>query len=213
MRLTKWGHSCVWLDGPGGRIVIDPGSLTEAGATEAVDAILLTHEHADHFLEARVRAAAAANPRLQVWTNAAVASLLTGLGRQLHVTGHGDAFTVAGFEVRAYGTAHAQVHRDIPLIANTGFLVDGRVFHPGDALTIPDRPVSTLMLPVHAPWLRIADVIDFSREMAPRRAFAAHDGFLNPVGIAFIGGLLGANGPGISTVYRRLAPMEWVDDV
>src|SRR6476469_8767527 len=76
MRLAKWGHSCIRLEGPGGRIVIDPGSLTEAGATAAVDAILLTHEHADHFLETRVRAAAAANPRLQVWTNASVASLL-----------------------------------------------------------------------------------------------------------------------------------------
>ncbi len=213
MRLTKWGHSCIRLDGPGGRIVIDPGCLTEARATEAADAILLTHEHADHFLEARVRAAAAANPRLQVWTNASVAGLLTGLGRQVHVVGHGDAFTAAGFEVQAHGTLHAQVHRDIPLIANTGFLIDGRLFHPGDALTIPDRPVSTLMLPVHAPWLRIADLIDWSREMAPRRAFAAHDGFLNSVGAAFVGGLLGENGPGINTSYRWLAPMEQVDDL
>ncbi len=213
MRLTKWGHACIRLDGPGGRIVIDPGSLTEARATEAADAILLTHEHADHFLEARVRAAAAANPRLQVWTNATVAGLLTGLGRQVHVVGHGDAFTAAGFEVQAHGTLHAQVHRDIPLIANTGFLIDGRLFHPGDALTIPDQPVSTLMLPVHAPWLRIADLIDWSREMAPRRAFAAHDGFLNSVGVAFVGGLLGENGPGIKTSYRWLAPMEQVDDL
>ncbi len=213
MRLTKWGHSCIRLDGPGGRIVIDPGCLTEARATEAADAILLTHEHADHFLEARVRAAAAANPRLQVWTNASVAGLLTGLDRQVHVVGHGDAFTAAGFEVQAHGTLHAQVHRDIPLIANTGFLIDGRLFHPGDALTIPDQPVSTLMLPVHAPWLRIADLIDWSREMAPRRAFAAHDGFLNSVGVAFVGGLLGENGPGINTSYRWLAPMEQVDDL
>ena len=213
MRLTKWGHSCIRLDGPGGRIVIDPGSLTEARATEAADAILLTHEHADHFLEARVRAAAAANPRLQVWTNASVAGLLTGLGRQVHVVGHGDAFTAAGFEVQAHGTLHAQVHRDIPLIANTGFLIDGRLFHPGDALTIPDQPVSTLMLPVHAPWLRIADLIDWSREMAPQRAFAAHDGFLNSVGVAFVGGLLGENGPGINASYRLLAPMEQVDDL
>ena len=214
MRLTKWGHSCIRLEGPGGRgIVIDPGSLTEAGATAAVDAILLTHEHADHFLETRVRAAAAANPRLQVWTNASVARLLTGLGRQLHVVGHGDAFTTAGFDVQAYGTLHAQVHRDVPLIANTGFLIDGRLLHPGDALTIPDQPVSTLLLPIHAPWLRIADLIDWSREMCPKRAFAVHDGFLNSVGIAFVGGLLGENGPGINTNYRRLAPMEEVDDI
>jgi hypothetical protein len=69
------------------------------------------------------------------------------------------------------------------------------------------------MLPIHAPWLRIADLIDWSRELGPRRAFAIHDGFLNSVGIAFVGGLLGENGPGINTIYRRLAPMEEVDDI
>ena len=73
---------------------------------------------------------------------------------------------------------------------------------------MPDRAVDTLMLPVHAPWCRTAELIDWVREVSPRCALALHDGELNPVGIAVIGGLLGEHGPGIPAVYRRLEPMQ-----
>ncbi|HEX3823832.1 MAG TPA: MBL fold metallo-hydrolase [Mycobacteriales bacterium] len=208
MKLTKFGHSCVRLDDDGGTLVIDPGGFTEANAVQGADAILITHEHADHFIESRVREAAATNPGLQVWTVAAVAESLTGLGEQLHVIGHGDAFTAAGFEVEAHGTRHAEIHRDIPRIANSGFLINQRLFHPGDALTVPDKSIDTLLLPVHAPWSRISDLIDWLREVAPTRALAVHDGLLNPNGLGLIGGLLGERGPGVGTDYLRIEPLD-----
>lgn len=213
MKLTKFGHACIRLEGAAGTLVIDPGGLSEAAAIEGADAILVTHEHFDHFVEGRIRAAAQANRGLQVWTVSAVAELLTGMGAQLHVVGDGDTFTAAGFGVEAHGSRHTAVHRDIPVIANTGFLIGGSLFHPGDALTVPDKPVGTLMLPVHAPWSRISDLIDWVREISPQRALAVHDGALNPVGIAIVGGLLGENGPGISSVYHRLEPLEQIDGV
>jgi L-ascorbate metabolism protein UlaG (beta-lactamase superfamily) len=208
MKLTKFGHACVRLDGEGGRLVLDPGAFTEDSSVEGADAILITHEHADHFVENRIRAAAAANPSLQVWTVAAVADSLTGLGDQLHVVGHGDTFTAAGFEIEAHGTWHAEIHPDIPRITNTGYLIDQRLFHPGDALTVPDKPIETLLLPLHAPWSRIADLIDWLREVAPTRALAVHDGLLNATGLGLVGGLLGDRGPGTGTEYVRLEPLE-----
>jgi L-ascorbate metabolism protein UlaG (beta-lactamase superfamily) len=213
VKLTKFGHSCIRLEGPGGRLVIDPGGLTEDAAVDGADAILVTHEHFDHFAEGRLRAAAEANGDLQVWTVAAVADLLTGLRSQVRVVGDGDSFSTAGFEVEAHGTGHAEIHRDIPAVANTGFLVSGRLFHPGDALTVPDKPVTTLLLPVHAPWARISDLIDWVREVSPVRVVAAHDGALNAIGLAQVGGLLGDNGPGINATYCRLAPLGQLEDV
>ncbi len=212
MRLTKFGHACVRLEKPAGSLVVDPGALSETAALAGADSILVTHEHFDHFVEARVRAAARANPGLQVWTVPAVADVLIGLGAQVHVVGHGDAFTTSGFEVEAHGSVHAPVHADMPDVANTGFLIDGRLFHPGDALTVPDKPVDVLMVPVHAPWCRTADIIDWVREVAPRRALAVHDGELNAVGIAVVGGLLGEHGPGIHAPYRRLEPLQSCGD-
>jgi L-ascorbate metabolism protein UlaG (beta-lactamase superfamily) len=213
MNLTKFGHACIRIEGDGGSLVIDPGAFTEDASVEGADAILISHEHPDHFVEARVRAAAAANPGLQVWTVAAVAASLTGLGDQLHVVGDGDTFTAAGFAVEAHGTWHAEIHRDIPRITNSGFLIEGRLFHPGDALTVPGKPIDTLLLPVHAPWSRISDLIDWLREVAPTRALAVHDGLLNPTGLGLVGGLLGDRGPGIGTDYLRVEPLETISDL
>ncbi|MDX6353685.1 MAG: hypothetical protein QOF98_588, partial [Streptomyces sp.] len=85
----------------------------------------------------------------------------------------------------------------IPRITNVGFLVDGSVFHPGDALTVPDHPVDTLLLPVQAPWSKISEVIDFVREVKPRRAIDVHDLLLSdlarPIYDLQIGNLGGAD--------------------
>jgi L-ascorbate metabolism protein UlaG (beta-lactamase superfamily) len=141
MKLTKFGHACIRLEGDSGSMVIDPGMFTEDAAVDAADAILITHQHPDHFFEERIRKTAAANPELEIWTVGAVADSLVGLGGQVHVVGDGDTFTAAGFEVEAHGTWHAEIHPDIPRITNTGFLIDGRLFHPGDALTVPGKPI------------------------------------------------------------------------
>jgi hypothetical protein len=129
----------------------------------------------------------------------------------VHVVGHGDAVTAAGFDVHVHGELHAEIHPDVPRIANVGFLVAGQVFHPGDAFTVPEEPVTTLLLPVHAPWSRIADVIDYVRAVDADQAYALHDGLLNDTGLGLVASLLGENGPGTPTPYSRLAPGESVE--
>ena len=57
MELTKYGHACVAVSDAGQRLVIDPGAFTEASALEGASAVLVTHEHPDHFVPARLRAA------------------------------------------------------------------------------------------------------------------------------------------------------------
>jgi L-ascorbate metabolism protein UlaG (beta-lactamase superfamily) len=211
MELIKHGHACVVLGEGDRRLVVDPGSFTEPGALDGASAVLVTHEHADHFAPDRLRAALEADPALEIWTNASVAAKLEGQGTRVHVVGHGDAVTVAGFDVHVHGELHAQIHPDIPRIPNVGFLVEGLVFHPGDALTVPDEPVATLLLPVHAPWSKAAEVIDYMREVHADQAYAVHDGLLNDNGLAVVGRLLGEGGPGTPTPYRRLAPGDSVE--
>jgi L-ascorbate metabolism protein UlaG (beta-lactamase superfamily) len=206
MELTKHGHACVTLSEGDRRIVIDPGAFTDAGALEGAAAVLITHEHADHFEPQRLRAAMDADPALEVWTNASVAAKLDGPRGRVHVVGNGDAVTVAGFDVHVHGELHAEIHPDLPRIPNIGFLVDGQVFHPGDALTVPDEPVTTLLLPVHAPWSRTAELIDYLRAVHADQAFGVHDGLLNDTGLGVVGGLLGERGPGTPTPFSRLAP-------
>jgi L-ascorbate metabolism protein UlaG (beta-lactamase superfamily) len=203
--LTKNSHACIRLEKNGRSLVIDPGSFTEEDATVGADAILVTHEHLDHFNEDRLRTGLEANPAAEIWTLKSVADQLSAAfpGR-VHTVGHGDTFTAAGFDVQVHGELHAVIHPDIPRITNVGFLVDdGRVFHPGDALTVPDHTVETLMLPVMAPWSKISEVIDYVREVKPQRAYDIHDALLTdlarPIYDMQIGALGGAE-------HLRLAP-------
>jgi L-ascorbate metabolism protein UlaG (beta-lactamase superfamily) len=209
MELTKFGHACVTLERDGRRLVVDPGGLTPEDAFAGADAALITHEHFDHFSGAKLAAALDANQALEVWTNESVAKAFDGDPARVHVVGEGDAFTANGFEVRAYGRWHAELHPDIPRVVNVGFLIDGAVFHPGDALTVPYVPVDTLLLPVHGPWSRVADLIDWVREVKPERTLGIHDGALNQVGLAMLGNFLGEQGPApIRAPYIHLAAGE-----
>ncbi|MGW1800064.1 MBL fold metallo-hydrolase [Streptomyces sp. NPDC001984] len=206
MELTKFGHACVRIEKNGRRLVVDPGGLTEPQALDGVDAVLVTHEHFDHFSEETLRKAAQDHPALRIWTNSSVAKQLDGLGARVTAVGEGEAFTAAGFDVKVYGTWHAVIHPDIPRIANVGFLVDDVLFHPGDALTVPDATVDTLLLPVHGPWSSTGQLIDYVREVAPQDIYAIHDGALNDVGNAMVGGFLGEHGPGTTARYHHLTP-------
>lgn len=214
MRLTKHTHACVRLEKDGRVLVIDPGGFTEEEAAAGADAILVTHEHPDHFDERRLRAALEARPGTELWTLHSVAEQLApAFPGRVHTVGHGDTFRAAGFEVEAHGELHAVIHPDIPRISNVGYLVGGgAVFHPGDAFTVPDRTVDTLLLPLQAPWSKFAEVVEYLREVGARQAIDVHDGLLSDLARPVYGRMLSSAGPGIGgTEHRRLAPGESAD--
>ena len=209
MRLTRCGHACIRLERDGVVIVVDPGVYSDPHALDGADAVLVTHEHVDHFAEPVLRAAAEADPALRIWADRSVADRLAGLGAgRVTVVGDGDAFDIDGIGVEAHGELHAETHPDLPRVTNVGFLVgdtDGSVFHPGDAFTVPTRPVGTLLVPVHGPWSKTGEVIDYVREIRPRRALSIHDGGLSEGGNALVDGLLAAGLGDFGADYRRVA--------
>ncbi len=209
MKLTKKGHACVRLEKDGRSLVIDPGAFSEEDAAVGAEAILVTHEHMDHFDEGRLRAALEAEPAARIWTLASVADRIAdAFPGRVHTVGEGDTFSAAGFDIEVHGQLHAVIHPDIPRITNVGYVVDGSVFHPGDALTVPGRPVETLLLPVHAPWNKLAELVDYVREVGPDRALDVHDALLSEVAPLVYGRMLGPEGPGIGAEHVRLAPGE-----
>ncbi|MCM2410751.1 MBL fold metallo-hydrolase [Streptomyces sp. RKAG290] len=204
LTLTKKSHSCIRLEKAGRLLVIDPGGFSEQDSAVGAEAILVTHEHPDHFNEERLRAGLEANPAAEIWTLRSVATKLgAAFPGRVHTVGHGDTFSAAGFDVQVHGELHAVIHPDIPRVTNIGFLVDDSLFHPGDALTVPDRPVDTLMLPVMAPWNKISEVIDYVREVKPRRAIDIHDALLTDLARPIYDSQIGSLG---GTDHGRLTP-------
>ena len=88
--LTKKFHACVRLEKGGRTLVLDPGGFGEEDAAVGADAVLVTHEHPDHFDEGRLRTAMEANPAAEIWTLKAVADQMSAAfpGR-VHTVGPG----------------------------------------------------------------------------------------------------------------------------
>lgn len=182
MELTKHAHACVRLTGDDGVLVIDPGDWVEPVAVTDASAVLLTHEHFDHVNLELVKQAADANPKLQIFTVPAVVSMLSAKGIAATEVASGDSFHTAGFDVAVVGGEHAEIWCGKPGCANVGFIVDGSVYHPGDAFWVPGEPIETLLVPVSGPWLKTGEVIDFLAAVKPTRSIPIHDGLLSDRG-------------------------------
>ena len=201
MRLIKFTHAAVRLERDGRSVLLDPGIFTEDEAYDGVSHILVTHEHADHVSAEKLAAQLERDPALEVYTSAAVAQQLgDALSPAVRTVEVGDRFTVNGFGVEAVGGQHAEIYEGLPGCANIGFIVDG-VYHPGDALHVPSSEVATLLVPTAAPWLKLAEGLDFVRAVKPQRAFSIHDAMLSRIGEAGVDNWMKMKG---GTEYARI---------
>jgi L-ascorbate metabolism protein UlaG (beta-lactamase superfamily) len=207
MRITKFGHACIRIEHEDQVVVVDPGAFTEREAVDGATAVLVTHEHVDHLDVGHLKAA-----EVPIYTIEAVREQIAdadhAVAERVQVVAPGQQFD-AGLPVTAVGELHAVIHEDLPRFYNSGYVIDvggTRVYHPGDAFTPAGGPIDLLMLPVHAPWSKISEVVDFSREVGARRSVAVHDGLLNETGLSIVGrnltGLLDTD----DHTYERVEP-------
>jgi len=202
MQITKYTHACVRLEQGGGVLVIDPGIWSEPRALLGANAVLVTHEHVDHVDVLRL---AGLGVPVYAPADARIAALEATRGLIVIPMTSGQECTAAGFKVRAVGSRHAFIYDGQPDCANLGYLVEDRLYHPGDALHVPDQPIETLLVPVHGSWLRTDEAIDFVKAVKPQRTFAIHDAQLNERGLDGVNAWLAAEA---ASGYRYLAPGE-----
>jgi L-ascorbate metabolism protein UlaG (beta-lactamase superfamily) len=207
MRITKFGHACVRLEHDGTTLVLDPGMFTSPEALEGADAVLITHEHADHYAPKLLQGSDA-----PVFTIDAVAAKIReeapDVGERTTVVSPGASLDIAGVPVTAVGELHEVIHPEIPRITNSGYRISLgglELFHPGDALTGPDRAVDVLFLPVSAPWAASRDLIEFARAVKAPRNVAIHDRVYSEAGSAIFDSQVNMFLPKAGQEYVRLA--------
>lgn len=205
MRITKFGHSCVRLEYDGHVVVVDPGMFTDPEAVDGAGAVVITHEHPDHYLPDHL-----ARTDAPVFTIDAVASKirddLPDVAERVTIVEPGDSFD-PGIPAVSVGERHAVIHPDLPRYNNSGYLFtmgDTTVYHPGDALTLPEQTVDVLCVPVCAPWMRVAEGVDFARAVGAPRNLAIHDRIYAEAGLRIVDGLFGLLLPETAS-YSRLA--------
>ena len=153
MRISKYGHSCLHVVDGSASILIDPGTLSQGFETlSGLTAVLVTHQHPDHVDPQRLPGLLRANPGATLYADTGSVGVLADAGVTATPVATGDVLDV-GTTVEVRSGDHAIVHRDIPVIPNATYLIGGRLFHPGDSLTVPDRQVDILALPTSAPWM------------------------------------------------------------
>jgi L-ascorbate metabolism protein UlaG (beta-lactamase superfamily) len=177
MKITKLGHCCLLIEIDHFRILTDPGNLSTAQDTlQDIDIILITHEHQDHLHTDSVKAIMENNPGASIVTNSSVGKKLDELGIKYTVLEGTDSKEFEGKVIEAHDGKHEEIFEEYGQVQNTGYLIDNRLFCPGDSFHDPQKPVEILALPVAGPWCKIADALHYAIKLAPKKAFPVHDG-------------------------------------
>ena len=182
MKVTKQEHACLLVESAGKMLVVDPGNFTTllVGLNDVV-AIVITHEHQDHWSSDQLTEILDRNPDARIFGPAGVAAATSEF--TIEVVKHGDAIVVDPFALRFFGSEHAVIHSSIPVVDNVGVLIDDELYYAGDSYTLPQGvEVGTLAVPAGAPWLKIGDVMDYVMAVAPRRSFPVHEMVLSTAG-------------------------------
>ena len=182
MKVTKQEHACLIVECAGKNLIIDPGSFTTllVGMSDVV-AIVITHEHADHWTSEQLQHILDRNPEARIFGPPGVVAAASTFA--VEPVNAGDTIGVGPFILRFFGSQHAVIHRSIPTVDNVGVLVNDELYYAGDSYTVPEGvTVGTLAVPSGAPWLKIGDVMDYVTAVAPQRSFAVHEMVLSTVG-------------------------------
>jgi hypothetical protein len=123
------------------------------------------------------------NPR--IITNTEVKAELDKHNIACEVVEAGATTTIGTFTIEAFGNEHAIMHLDLPKFQNTGYLINDKIFHPGDALFTPPKPVEVLLIPIAAPWSKLTETLDYLAGVKAQINFPIHDGFITDGGGAF----------------------------
>jgi len=204
MKLTKFQHACFLIEKEGTAILVDPGEFTrDLILPKKIDAIVITHEHADHFDENTVRALLVTQPGATLYAHESITGRFTEMNT---VTIQIDqVYTVGANTLHFFGGRHAPITEGVQVPSNYGVFINETVYYPGDSFVLPDQlPVPVLALPVSAPWLRIDDSIALLKIARPQVVFPTHDAILSEEGKSVVDRLVGAAANAVGAQYRRL---------
>jgi len=181
MKIRKYEHACFTVEIDGKILVVDPGAFShDFIAPENVVAVVITHEHPDHFYPETLQAIFEKNPDSLLIGDKSITHKIT--DHKVQPVEEGTHLSVGPFELVFYGGHHAVIDPAYPIVPNLGVFINNRIYYPGDSFVVPSEKVEILALPVSAPWLKISEAINFLQQVNPQFAFPTHDAILSDIG-------------------------------
>jgi L-ascorbate metabolism protein UlaG (beta-lactamase superfamily) len=130
MKLTKHEHAYLDVELQGQHLLVDPGVYNPPLSMQKnVVAISLSHIHDYHCYRPHLEKILQQNPEARIFGPNEVLEKLRGLGVQ--PVYNGDRFSIGPFAREFFGDLHQEIHRRIPIVQNTGVLVNSALYYPG----------------------------------------------------------------------------------
>jgi len=181
MKITKIGHCCLLIEVKEKRLLIDPGRYSTAqNEFTNIDAVLITHEHADHVDPGSLKKIHKNNPKVRIITHDRVAASLPEFS--VEIVNNGDVLDIEGVPVEVHGDMHAEHHPTIERVKNLGYLIDSTFFYPGDSFYVPKLRCKAVAFPLVGGWMKMSQAMDFVMKMDPEIAFPVHEATLTQEG-------------------------------
>lgn len=183
MNIKKYPQSHLLVTNGSQRLIIDPGNITfskgfKVEQFQGADGYLITHIHNDHMGWETIKQVAGDNP---VFGNQDVVEKLTEFDVSAVAIRHRQKFHIGDFEIEAVDLPHCKMQDGSDGPPNTGFLINGVLFHPGDGDQAPGGLVSpNIALPIAGPTITMKGALEFAKKLQAKVVIPIHyDYFTN----------------------------------
>jgi len=169
MKITKYTHSCIYVEDQGISILIDPGnySIQEGLRPEmfsTLNYLLITHEHQDHLYLPFVKQVIEKFPEVKILTNKSIIKILE--QENIHVKVESIP------EISQFDAPHEKALKSPP--TNIGFTILGTLTHLGDSLSYA-HSAPILAMPIVGSWGSTVDCLDKAIELGVKKVIPIHD--------------------------------------
>jgi len=172
MKVTRYTQSCLLIEEGRARILIDPSGEDKDTALklENIDAVFYTHEHSDHF-DPELAKTFVEEGIAPVYANASTAAKIEA---SKTVVEDGKEYDISGVKIKAIELPHCLMPNGSQGPQNTGYLIHGKLFHPGDGKELDGLLVDTVALPITGPDVSMKDCFMFAKQLAAKTVIPIH---------------------------------------
>ncbi len=180
MRITKYPQSTLLIGENGTRILIDPGSFTlekyPVDHFGALNAVLITHQHFDHLYIPAIKAWYDLGVR--IFGNRDVAEVLKREGLEIDKVANRISFKINNIELTPIDLPHCRMIDGSPGPPNTGFIINGIFFHPGDGIEPAGEKVDNAAIPIAGPTIDYNKAWKLAESLEAKKIIPIH--YSNP---------------------------------
>lgn len=182
MKITKYPQSAILIeDYKNKRILIDPGSYcySDNFAPEnwgKIDILLFTHVHGDHFMPEVAKTLAEINPDILIISNSEVKAELDGENIASKILQPGELVEADDIKIQGVKSIHGDLPNGKPKPDVIGFLIDDKIYHPGDTIYLQEKPYAEIVfVPIcGVVVMNVLEAAKFIKEIGPKIAIPIH---------------------------------------